>query len=189
MAKNKKSDIPHYELLFVVPNKFTIDELKPIIEKIKGIITDNNGTITYAEEWGNKKLAYPIKHFTHGYYNLFEFDAESSNLAQINNIIKMDNEIIRHLIISKPKRTPEEIRKEKEVEKERREASKIEKGVKSEKRKTAKTNKKKDELPKEKEKKDEQTTAKTAEKKEAKKVNLEDLDEKLDKILETNDLL
>lgn len=189
MAKNKKSDIPHYELLFIVPNKFTIEELKPIVEKVKGIITDNSGKITFSEEWGNKKLSYPINHFTHGYYNLFEFDSDSDKVAQINNIIKMDNDVIRHLIIAKPKRTSEEIKEEKRVEKERREASKIEKGAKAEKRKPAT---KKDKAEKEDvSKKKTVTKAEDKKKKEKdeKKVNLEDLDEKLDKILETNDLL
>jgi small subunit ribosomal protein S6 len=189
MAKNKKSGIPHYELLFVVPNKFTIDELKPVIKKISDIITDNGGKITYSEEWGNKKLAYPIKHFTHGYYNLFEFDASSEKVAQINNIIKMDSDIIRHLIISKPSRTLEEIKEEKKAETERREASKIEKGAKLEKRKVGKKTKKKDEPSKNKVVSEKEVAAEKKQKKDDKKMNLEDLDEKLDKILETNDLL
>lgn len=189
MAKNKKDEIPHYELLFIVPNKFTIDELKPIIKKVKGIIIDNGGEITFSEEWGNKKLAYPIKHFTHGYYNLFEFDADSLKVAQINNIIKMDNDVIRHLLVSKTKRTLEEIKEEKKVEKERRDASKIEKGDKNEKRKSPSKIKKADISPKEKVNIKEKKITEKTEKKDSKKVNLEDLDEKLDKILETNDLL
>lgn len=187
MAKNKKDDIPHYELLFIVPNKFTIEELKPIIKKVRDIITDNSGEITYSEEWGNKKLAYSINHFSHGYYNLFEFDADSLKVAQINNIIKMDNDVIRHLLISKPKRTTTEIEDEKREEKERREASKIEKGAKNERKKGPEKNKKEEVIVEKKEKKEDE--GKPENKKDEKKVNLEDLDEKLDKILETNDLL
>lgn len=196
MAKNKKSEIPHYELLFIVPNKFTIEELKPIVKKVSGIITDNGGKITYSEEWGNKKLAYPINHFTHGYYNLFEFDVEGEKVNQINNILKMDNDIIRHLIIVKVKRTIEEINQEKAEEKERREATKIVNISREDKRKSAKKTTKSAKSPHSKQENKQEIkveksskTEKQEEKKDEKKVNLEDLDEKLDKILETNDLL
>lgn len=197
MAKNKKSEIPHYELLFIVPNKFTIDELKPIVKKVEDIITDNGGEITYSEEWGNKKLSYPINHFTHGYYNLFEFDVVGEKVNQINNILKMDSDVIRHLIVVKVKRTIEEINKEKAVEKERREATKIENVSKEDKKRGAKKPVKVDKAPHSKQEKEikevkEEKEIKEEKKKEEKaekKVNLEDLDEKLDKILETNDLL
>ena len=74
MSKVKSDKTPHYELLFIVPNKYTEEELKPILAKVRGVVEKNGGSITYNEEWGNKKMAYRIKGFTHGYYNLFEFD-------------------------------------------------------------------------------------------------------------------
>lgn len=187
MAKNKKREAPHYEILFIVPNKFTIEELKPILEKIKKIITDNGGEITYSEKWGNKKLAYKIHGFSHGYYNLFEFDAPSEKANQINNIIKMDNDIIRHLIIAKEKRSADEILSEKKIEKARRDASRKEneaKEAKNEPKRKVKapTEKKKEEVSAKKPEEEKQE-------KDKKKVSLDDLDDKLDKILETNDLL
>ena len=54
MAKNKKSVTPHYELLYIISNKFTEEEIKPIIEKVSKVITDNKGEITYTEDWGKK---------------------------------------------------------------------------------------------------------------------------------------
>lgn len=186
MAKNKKSEIPHYELLYIVPNKYTEDELKPIIEKINKIITDNKGKITYSEKWGNKKLAYPIKHFTHGYYNLVEFDTEGKNLAEIDKVLRMSDEILRHQIITKQSKSIEEITQEKELQLKR-----IKENTKQE---TKKEDQKKSKTPKNKEKKSLKTeqktiTAETKEKETKKKVNLKDLDDKLEKILETNDLL
>lgn len=187
MAKNKKRETPHYEILFIVPNKFTIEELEPILDKVKKIINENGGEITYSEKWGNKKLAYKIQGFSHGYYNLFEFDAPSEKANQINNIIKMDNDIIRHLIIAKEKRTVEKITTEKKIEKARRDASRKE----NEAKKAKKEGDRKVKTPV-KNKGEEVATKKTEEvkeEKEKKKVSLDDLDDKLDKILETNDLL
>lgn len=167
MARNKSSETPHYELLYIVSNKFAEDEVKPIIEKVNKQIVDFGGEITHEEEWGKKKLAYQIKGFNHGYYCLVEFDLPGDKMAKINNNLRLSNEILRHIIIAKDKRTAEQIEKDKKVAETffKKIAGKEETEVKE---------KKEDEVKVEEEKK---------------KTDLKDLDEKLDKILETDDLI
>ncbi|MFH1745042.1 MAG: 30S ribosomal protein S6 [bacterium] len=173
MSKTKKSTIPHYELLYIIPNKYTEEELKPMIAKIHKMITDCGGEITFSEEWGNKKLAYTIKKFTNGYYNLVEFNLAGDKISKIDRDLRMSGEIIRHMIVSRVLRTEEEIQEGKRIEKERRD---------SEKMKAAQE--------KQEEKKVVKKVVKKEEKEEVKKkVDLKDLDEKLDKILESDDLL
>ena len=70
MSKTKSSKIPHYELLYIVSNKYSEEELEPIKNKVNKIIEENGGKITFSEDWGKKKLCYPIKHFSYGYYLL-----------------------------------------------------------------------------------------------------------------------
>jgi len=161
MPKTNTSQIPHYELLYIVSNKFTEDELKPIIEKVGGLISDNGGKITLIEEWGKKRLAYPIKNFSHAYYVLVEFDFEGEKIEDINRGLRMMSEIMRHQIVSKTVKTAEDIKKDKEI------SQKIA-------------------ARKEKVKADEISEKKEAQKE---KVDMGKLDEKLDKILETDDLL
>jgi small subunit ribosomal protein S6 len=165
MAKVKKDTTPHYELLFIVPNKFTEEELKPILAKVRGIIEKNGGSVTYSEEWGNKKMAYRIQGFTHGYYNLFEFDLAGSSAEKINRELRMSSEVLRHMMVAKKARTEEEIKAEKMKEEKRRTEEVIKEQAEEE-----------EKIEKEKEK------AKP-------KMDLKDLDEKLDKILDTDDLL
>jgi len=172
MAKNKKSEIPHYELLYIISNKFTEDELKPIMETVTKFIENNKGTITYTEEWGNKKMAYSIQHFKYGYYNLIEFDAEAKNLQEIDKQLRMSGDVLRHQIVTKEARTVEEIKEQKEKE------EKIIAKQKEQNNKETEKKEKKEEKPKEVKRKSTKP-----------KVNLNDLDEKLDKILDTNDLL
>ena len=157
MAKNKPSEIPHYELLYIISNKYSEDELQPIMQKVDKIINDNGGNITKTENWGKKKLTYQIKHFHHGYYNLVEFDVESSKIEKINRALRMSNEILRHQIVVKKIKTVAKIKKEKEIS-EKIAAKAVE-------------------------------TKKLAKEKTKGRVDLKDLDEKLDKILETDDLL
>ena len=113
MAKSKKVETPHYELLYIISNKYSEDELKPIIQKVGRIIKDNGGNITKTEEWGKKRLAYPIKHFNYGYYNLVEFDIKGDKTGKINRTLQMAREILRHQTVVKKVKTPAEIKKEK----------------------------------------------------------------------------
>jgi len=159
MAKNKSAEIPHYELLYLISNKYSEDELAPIMDKVRKMINDQSGNITFSEEWGKKRLAYPIKRFRYGYYNLVEFDLAGEKLVLLDKAMRLTREILRHQIVKKKKKTIEKIKKEKMI------AEKI--AARKEKQAIQEKDKEKD----------------------IDKVKLKDLDKKLDKILETDDLL
>ncbi len=152
MSKVKKSGNSHYELLYIISNEYSEDEIKPIAEKVRTLVKENQGEITKDEEWGKKRLAYHIKKYQFGYYNLLEFDLPALGLAKIERALRLSNEVLRHQIVRKDKRKPPKVRIMKEAKPEV-------KPIKAE-------------LP-----------AKE------RKTDLKDLDEKLDKILETSDLL
>jgi small subunit ribosomal protein S6 len=177
MSKVKSSEIPHYELLYIVSNKYTEEEIKPICANVNALVEKYNGTVTYSEDWGKKKLAYPIKHFSHGYYFLFEFDMESRNVNGLNNELRLSSELLRHVIVAIKKRSLEEIKAEKIK------AEKIFKDAFGQKKAVVREEKT-EEAPVRMEKivNDEIVSRK-------KDIDLQDLDEKLDKILETDDLL
>jgi small subunit ribosomal protein S6 len=161
MSKVKSGETPHYELLYLISNKFSEDEVKPIVEKVNSVIANNKGEITLAEDLGKKRLAYPIKGFRYGYYGLVEFDMAGESLINVDRALRMMNEILRHQIVTKVVKTAEQIAQDKKIaEKIAARTVKEEKEVKEKIKETDKE-----------------------------KVDLKDLDEKLDKILETNDLL
>lgn len=163
MSKVKSSEIPHYELLYLVSNKFSEDELPSIIEKVRNLIKENEGNITFSEEWGKKRLAYPVGGFRFGYYNLVEFDLVGEKMAKLERALRMASEILRHQIVVKKIKTALEIEKERKI------AEKISARRVEEEKEAKEKIKEKD--------------------KDKEKVDLKDLDEKLDKILETEDLL
>ena len=101
MSKSKSSTLPHYELLYIISNKFSENEVPPIKETVEKLITDNQGAITLRQDWGEKKLAYPIKHFRHGYYQLLEFDMPAASIKIIANNLRLSDQIIRHQIVIK----------------------------------------------------------------------------------------
>ena len=161
MSKVKSGETPHYELLYIISNKFSEDEIKPIVEKINSLVASNQGKITLDENLGKKRLSYPIKGFRYGYYLLVEFDMAGENLINVDRALRMMNEVLRHQIITKTVKTAEQITQDKKI------AEKI-----------AARNIKEEKEVKEKIKETDKD-----------KVDLKDLDEKLDKILETDDLL
>jgi len=108
MAKNKPDGLTHYELLYIVSNQFSEDELTPIKDKVEGIIAEHEGTITFKEDLGKKRLAYKIKQFRHGYYELVEFDAPSTSLPAINDLLRLMSDLIRHQILKTVAKTAEQ---------------------------------------------------------------------------------
>ncbi|MDD3301510.1 MAG: 30S ribosomal protein S6 [Patescibacteria group bacterium] len=99
MSKIKKSEQNHYEMLFIIPNKFTEEEAKVQITKVEELISSQGGTITYREYWGKKRLAYEIKHNHYGYYSLCEFDIDRSAILKIDNDLRLSNDVLRHQIV------------------------------------------------------------------------------------------
>lgn len=157
--------IGHYELCYIVPMNYTTEELKPINEQVTKTIKEFEGNISSKSDLGKLKLAYPIKHLSHGYYFVIEFDMPKENLKKLNTAFGLIPEVLRFLIIKKKIKSAEDIKKEKELQE-----------------KLAK--KKEIEIEKIKTDKEE---AKDTPKKE--KVSLEDLDKKLDEILDTDKIL
>lgn len=89
-----------YEMMFIV--KTTIDEgaIKSVAENLKSVITSMKGEITEEKEIGNKKLAYPINKEITGYYYVLNFNANNEIVAELDRKAKIDENIIRHMIIS-----------------------------------------------------------------------------------------
>lgn len=173
MSKTKASGTTHYEILFIIPNKFTDDEAKTVAEKVGQVITTNGGQITHTEYWGKKKMAYEIKHNAYGYYGLFEFDLEGNLLAKVDQNLRLSADVLRHQIIIKKAKSEKEIARAQVIR------AKIDSKKAAEEKQQA-----------EKEKKASiSVTPTTTTKAKDKRVDLKDLDEKLEGILNAKDLI
>ena len=67
-------------------------------EKMKELISAN-GELTSVEEWGKKTLAYEVKKQTEGYYILFTFDAKPEFIAEFERILRLDEIVLKHMVI------------------------------------------------------------------------------------------
>ena len=90
-----------YENLYVITPELEEEAIKAIIEKFSGIITANGGEIESVDEWGKRRLAYPINDETEGYYVLFDFTSAPAFPAELDRVYKITEGILRTLIVAK----------------------------------------------------------------------------------------
>ena len=89
-----------YEVMYIVsPIDKTIQE--ETIKKINDVITKNNGQVSSTDIWGLKRLAYKIQDFDDGYYVLTKFSGTSETIKELDRILKLDENILRHVIVKK----------------------------------------------------------------------------------------
>ena len=87
-----------YETLFVVDASIAEEEIKATIEKFTALITEN-GTIDSVDEWGKRRLAYPINDKNDGYYVIVNFKSEGSFTAELERLFGINENILRSIVI------------------------------------------------------------------------------------------
>ncbi len=91
-----------YELLYLVPTQYTDDEVVEIKTKIAGLLEKLGGTIISNEVLGKIRLAYPINKIRHGSYVLVYFDAEGEAIKELDRQLSLAEELLRHTIVTRP---------------------------------------------------------------------------------------
>ena len=88
-----------YELALVVSAKIEDDARTAVVEKAKEYITRAGGTVTEVEEAGKKRLAYEIQKMKEAYYYFIHFDAEADVPGEIEQRIRIMDNVIRYLCV------------------------------------------------------------------------------------------
>ena len=87
-----------YETIFVVDLQKGEEEVKAIVEKFTKLIADN-GTVEETDEWGKRRLAYPINDLTEGYYVLVKFNAPAQFVSELERIFGITEGIMRSIVV------------------------------------------------------------------------------------------
>ena len=95
--------IKQYETVFIATPVLSDTQMKEAVAKYASLITDNGGEIVYQEDWGLKKLAYPIQKNTTGFYHLIEFKATPDFVNTLEIQFKRDERIIRFQTVAMDK--------------------------------------------------------------------------------------
>lgn len=87
-----------YDLLYIVPNKYTENEVPKIMKTINDLVVKHKGTVVSEVNYGKRRLAYPIKHNHYGYYILVRMEMLAADAHAVNNLLRVQDEVLRHLI-------------------------------------------------------------------------------------------
>ena len=90
--------INKYETIFVLDSTKTEDEITALVEKFKSLI-EANGEIESVDEWGKRRLAYPINDLTEGYYVLINFKSGTDFPAELERVYGITEGVIRDIVI------------------------------------------------------------------------------------------
>jgi small subunit ribosomal protein S6 len=88
-----------YEELFIVRPDATEEEVDPLIEQLKGVITQAGGTIEKAEKWGMRKLAYRVSKHNEGQYILIVFNAKAGAVKELERRLRVSDLVMKFLTV------------------------------------------------------------------------------------------
>ena len=87
----------HYETVFIITPVLSDVQMKETVDKFRDFLKEQGAEIVHEEDWGLKKLAYPIQHKSIGFYHLIEFVAQGAVVEKLEIQFRRDEKIIRFL--------------------------------------------------------------------------------------------
>ena len=89
-----------YEVVYIFKSSLTTEEIEGRLEAYHGKILAAEGSeITAVEHWGKRQLAYPIDRNDNGYYVVTQFTASPGVLPDFERVLKLDDDLLRHLVV------------------------------------------------------------------------------------------
>ena len=88
-----------YETVFIMTPVLSDDQMKEAVAKFRSYLTERGAEIVHEENWGLKKLAYPIQKKSTGFYHLIEFKNEGEIIRDLEIAFKRDERILRFLTV------------------------------------------------------------------------------------------
>ena len=90
----------NYEALYIINPALGEEETAAVVAKFKEL-AEGRGTVAEVDEWGKRKLAYPINDLEEGYYVLMTFTTDPAFPAELDRKMRIDTNIMRSIIVSK----------------------------------------------------------------------------------------
>lgn len=88
----------NYEVMYIIKPETEEEKVTAIMERFKGLVEERGAEVTKLDKWGKRRLAYEINHIKEGIYVLMQFKAESAAAAEMDRVMKINDDIFRHMI-------------------------------------------------------------------------------------------
>ena len=97
-SEERHENLNPYELLLIITPDYDESEAEALTDQVKGMI-ENGGTLLKVDPWGKKRLAYPIRKRSEGYYVLYIFESAPSFVAELSQSLRVIETILRYMIV------------------------------------------------------------------------------------------
>ncbi len=88
-----------YEIVYIFRSSLTSEEIDGKLERFHALLTEQTGQISAVEHWGKRQLAYPIGKERNGHYVVAQFEVEPASLTEFERLLKLDEDLLRYLIV------------------------------------------------------------------------------------------
>lgn len=105
MAKHLATERP-FESIIICPSDAPQAKLDAFIEKLKETVTHSNGTVNSVQNWGRRRLTYPIRHQKEGQYIYMDFNGSNTSVQALNTLYKVSDLVLRHMTVDRPEAPP-----------------------------------------------------------------------------------
>jgi small subunit ribosomal protein S6 len=92
----------HYEVMVILDAGLEEEAIRTTIDRATQIVVKGGGTVDKVDRWGKRRFAYEVRHRNEGYYVLITTTAESAVLAEVDRMLGLADEVIRHKVIRLP---------------------------------------------------------------------------------------
>lgn len=87
-----------YEILFIMHPDSDEEKIASVVKRYHDVIASGKGTVKSSEKWGKRRLAYEIDGLREGLYYLMTFEADPKVSHEIDRLMKIDQDVVRHMI-------------------------------------------------------------------------------------------
>jgi len=101
-----------YELGFILNPEVTEEQTRTILERVEQIVANHGGQVLKVNQWGRRRLAYPIEHHRDGLYVFIDMILTPETVAELDRTLRVSEEVLRHMV---KKRDPKTVQKEREA--------------------------------------------------------------------------
>ena len=106
-TKGRCFQLRKYEVIFII-RSMEEEATNAVIDKFSKLIAANGGKITKEDRWGKRRLAYEIKKEAEGFYVLFYVTCEPKCVAECDRVMKITDEILKHMIVRSDEKEEQE---------------------------------------------------------------------------------
>ena len=91
-----------YEVMIIFDAGLEEDSIRPVLDRASDALKAGGGQIVRVDRWGKRRFAYELKHRLEGYYVLVEASSDAAAMAQMDRVLSLADEVVRHKVIRLP---------------------------------------------------------------------------------------